>query len=174
MTNTMIQSKKWYVLAAGAILAMVAVASPSLRADAAAPQAVPTPDGQHLTMIYNRLVLASADQANRLEYSGEVAGEAQQWINTLKAEGKDVSALETALSAFNAGIATANGFHNTGAGILSTHAGFDGSGNVTDAQQALNTVTTAANNLRQAHLAITQAAIDFRNAVHDWRGKNGS
>jgi hypothetical protein len=174
MTNTKVQSKKWFVLLAGVILASIAVASPTIHAQAAAPRTVPTPDGQKLEQFYDRLIRASGDQGKRLELSDKAAAAAQHWIDGLKAKGQDVSALESALSAFNAGIASAKGSHTTGAGILATHAGFDGAGNVTDLQLARATVETAAANLRQAHLTITQATMDFRNAVRAWRGQHGS
>jgi hypothetical protein len=174
MTNKRFQSKKWSVLLAGVILATLALASPTFRADAAAPQTVPTPDGHKLEQFYDRLLRASEEQGKRLDLSDKAAGTAQKWIDGLKAKVQDVKALESALSTFSAGIAKARSYHDTGAGILAAHAGFDGSGNVTDLQKARDTIQTAANNLREAHLAITQATMDFRSAVRAWRQQHGS
>jgi hypothetical protein len=175
MTIGRIQSKVWHAgLLVGVIVAMLAVASPVLDAKAAAPQAPATPSGQQMELFYHRLLLASANQAKRLDFSKENAGKARQWIDTLRSQGKDVAVLDAALSAFNAGIAQAEGSHNAAAGILSSHAGFDDAGKVTDFQAARETIHTAANNLRQAHLTITQATMNFRSVVRDWRAQHKS
>jgi hypothetical protein len=173
MRNTIVQLKKWHAaLLAGITVAILVLASPTLQAKAAQPEALPTADVQQLKLIYERLTLASKNQGSRLDFSKEIAGNAQEWVDDLSAAGVDVTALNTALSAFNAGITEAEGYHDTGAGILSTHSGFDDADNVTDVQAARETLRTAANNLRQAHLAITKATLDFRSAVRAWRDQH--
>lgn len=170
MTDRILTFKKWHVLLlAAAAVAMLVLAGPVMRAEAAEPQAPPTPDGQWLELLFDRVSLAAENQGNRIEYSKEIAAECQVWIDSLEAEGQDVSALEAALDEFKAQIAEAEGSHNAAVEALATHAGFGEAGDVIDARQARETIHTAASNLRQAHLTLTQATLDFRIVIRDWR-----
>jgi hypothetical protein len=128
--------------------------------------------GVLLENLLKREQIVINNQQERLNLSNQAVTTAQQWIADLHAEGKDVAALQTALTAFQAGIAQAQTSFNTAKPVLDTHAGFDGSGKVTDASQALNTLVTAGRAERQFHLTITQATIDFRTAIRNYRQAN--
>ena len=52
----------------------------------------------------------------------------------------DTSAVQAALTAFQSAIQSAQSIHDGGASLISTHAGFDASGNVLDQTQAKATV----------------------------------
>lgn len=170
MTDRILPFKKWHVmLLAVVVVAMLVLAGPAMRAEAAEPQAPPTPDGQWLGLLFDRVSLAAENQGNRIEYSKEIAAESQAWIDMLEAEGQDVSALQAALDEFNAEIAKAEESYNAAVEALNTHAGFDDQGNVTDASQGRETLYSAARDLRQAHLTLAQATLDFRIVIRDWR-----
>jgi hypothetical protein len=170
MKNTILRFKKLNVVLLAIIaITMLALAIPATQVEAAQLKTSPAPDNQWLELLYDRVSLAADNQGNRIEYSKEIAAKSQTWIDTLKEDGQDVSALEAALATFNAEIAKAEEFHHTAEVLLSNHAGFDDVGNVTDVRMALETIRTAANNLRQAHLIITQATLDFRSVVSNWR-----
>jgi hypothetical protein len=128
--------------------------------------------GVVLENLLKREQIVINNQQERLNLSNQVVTAAQQWIADLQAEGKDVSALQTALSAFQAGIANAQTSFNTAKQTLDAHTGFDASGKVTNATQALNTLVEAGRAERQFHLTITQATIDFRTAVRAYRQAN--
>ncbi len=64
----------------------------------------------------------------------------QDLINKAKANGKDTSALQTALDAFSAAVKQAQSIYQSAQGIVSSHSGFDANGQVTDQAQALTTV----------------------------------
>ena len=112
------------------------------------------------------------NQQQRLTLSDEAVPAAHQWIADLQAEGKDTTALQTALAAFQAGIGQAQTSFDAAKQALDTHAGFDASGKVTNATQALKTLVDAGRAERQFHLTITQATIDARAAVRAYRQAN--
>jgi hypothetical protein len=108
-------------------------------------------------------------QSTHLQRADDIAVKAQQFINTAKAEGKDVSVLETALGQYDTYIAQAQSTYDTAAAIISAHSGFDENGNVTDMQAARQTVGDARQNLRSAHISIVQAVRTLQQAILQWR-----
>ena len=154
-----------------AVLAGTVLALPAT-VQAAAPEQ--TVSGTRLENLLLRENLALANQEDRLDFSRNVATNTQTWIDGLNSEGKDTTALVNGLAAFNQGIASAQASHDTAAGILASPAGFDANGKVTDNSQALQTISDAGKALRQAHLIITQATLDFRTVVNNYRSANQS
>ncbi len=112
-------------------------------------------------------------QQTNLTQAGQISARAQNLIDEAQAKGLDVTALQNALSAFNTQLAAATTSHGQAASILSARAGFDAGGNVTDTQTAHQTVLSARDALRQAHLTLASAAINLRQAVQSWRIQNG-
>jgi hypothetical protein len=96
----------------------------------------------------------------------------QSLIDKANAKGLDTSALASALATFQAQLGTARSAHDTAAGILSAHNGFDGSGNVTDAAAAAQTVKDAHQSLSDARTTLTQASRDLQAAVKAWEAEN--
>ncbi|HTX80038.1 MAG TPA: hypothetical protein VMC62_10230 [Longilinea sp.] len=107
---------------------------------------------------YQREQTALATQANHLTMANNTIGRVQDIITRGNTNGLDTSSLQSALSSFQASLATAQTDHNNAAGVLSSHNGFDGSGNVTDATAALQTVTTAAQDLSAAATTLANAS----------------
>jgi predicted nuclease with TOPRIM domain len=134
---------------------------------AAAP-AQATPTGEHLERALKRLLEAEANQQKRLDHTEEVEAKTNTWIDRLESEGKDASALKNALQAFLSGVSGAQSYHDQASEILADREGFDSQGHVTDLKAARETVSQAGHNLREAHLAIVRAAMDFRQAVRNF------
>jgi len=153
----------------GLIVAALVLALPSATAYAAPPA---QQGSVRLENLLKREQIILNNQQQRLDLSNQVVTAAQTWIGRLQAQGKDVSTLQSALAAFQAGIAQAQGSFNTAQSVLNTHAGFDANGKVTDAALALKTLIDAGKAERQFHLTITQATIDFRQAVQQYRQNN--
>jgi hypothetical protein len=156
------------MVATGMVLTAVLMALPTSTASAAELNE----GGVLLENLLKREQIVINNQQERLTLSNQAVTAAQQWIADLQAEGKDVSALQTALAAFQAGLANAQTSFTTAKQTLDAHTGFDGSGNVTDAKQALTTLVDAGRAERQFHLTITQATIDFRTAIRNYRQAN--
>jgi len=93
-------------------------------------------------------------------------------IEQAKANGVDTSDLEAALAKFRGQIGSAEHAHDEAAAILDAHAGFNGGGKVTDAEQALETVKSAGSALREAAQVMMSAAKDLRAAVQAWRAEH--
>ena len=161
------QHKKW--LAALSLAVLAALVFAGIAAAAPAHQKI---GAIALENFMKREQIALNDQAVRLKAADDVIGTTRGWIGQLKAAGKDTSALESALAAYQAQVASAHSSHDTAAAVLASPAGFDGSGKVTDAKTALQTVINAGKPLRQAHLTLVQGTIDFRTAVQNWLAAN--
>ncbi|HMN00889.1 MAG TPA: hypothetical protein PKC99_17940 [Anaerolineales bacterium] len=113
-----------------------------------------------------------AQQQEHIAKLEQAAVKVQELIDKAVAEGYDVSALQSALAAFNSSMTSAKAEYQTAADLLAAHNGFDDQGNVTDRQSARQTLLNARQSLRQAHLTMSQAAMDLRQAVSDWRQAN--
>jgi hypothetical protein len=148
---------------AAAVLAGLALPTTSVSA-AAQPQAGET----NLENLLMREQIALNNQRARLDNSAEVSVKTQELIDKLNAQGQDTTELVAALAAFETARAEAETSHAAAAGILAAPAGFDTDGKVTDRKAALETVRTAGQALRRAHLTITQATLDLRLAVREY------
>ena len=125
-----------------------------------------------LEKAFNRENQALGAQATNLDKIGKLATTAQDWITKALAKGWNVSDLEATLSTFNGQIANAKSLHETAAGILSAHNGFDTSGKVTDVIGATQTVKDARQDLRDTHNVIRQAVSDLRGAIRTFRSEH--
>jgi hypothetical protein len=152
----------------GLIVAVAAVVQPGATAYAAPL----TQGGIRLENLLKREQIILVDQQQRLDLSNQAITAAQTWISHLQEQGKDVTALQAAHSAFQSSLAQAQGSVNTAQSTLNTHNGFGANGKVTDNAQALQTLIQAGRAERQFHLTITQATIDFRQAVQHYRQAN--
>jgi hypothetical protein len=179
MTTQLLSHKLIYRIAAfvavwAMVLAGVFVPSATAQAAPATDDGTPGPfaDGSRLEFGCRQANRVLEGQQDRLDLANHTAEQAQTWIDELKAKGKDTSALEAALSAFESAIASAQARHDEAQGIMDTHAGFDGDCKLTDREQARNTLRSVHDALREAHRLLSDAAREFRRAVRDWRQAN--
>jgi hypothetical protein len=77
---------------------------------------------------------------DRLGRTDEWTSRAQRLIDRAKDSGKDVSAVQSALDAFEAATKGAHPIYESMKGIVSSHQGFDDTGHVTDPAKARETV----------------------------------
>jgi hypothetical protein len=164
-------------LATGALVLISLWLTPAAPAFAAEP--TPPPPGaastERLQQAYQHAQDWHKTQADNLTRANDAAAKAQALIDAQKAKGVDTAALEAALATFKVQIAAAQASHDTAAGILATHAGFDAAGsagtgsNVTDPAQARQTVTTARQSLNDAHRGLVQASRDLQMAIKEFR-----
>jgi len=155
------------------VLSSIVVAAAVFAMPGATAYAAPAAQGgARLENLLKREQIVLTNQQQRLDLSNQAVAAAQTWISRLQEQGKDVAALQNALAAFQASLAQAQSSFNTAQNTLNAHAGFDGSGKVTDNPQALETVIQAGKAERQFHLTITQATIDFRQVVRQYLAAN--
>ena len=108
-------------------------------------------------------------QSNYLKQATDISGAVQKLIDAAKAEGKDTSALDSALTQYNNDIGQAQSANTTAGSAITVHDGFDGAGAVTDLQAAYQTVLNVRLSLRNAHGLIVQAVTSLRQAIDTWR-----
>ena len=166
----------WRVFGAVAALAMLAgfVFTPTSTAYADDGMATAPGDGKRLEAVFKAEQKWLSIQQEHLNKAGEFADKVQTFIDEQKAKGRDTSALEAALSAFNQQVAAAQGKHDNAASILSAHAGFDENGQVTNREAARETVKSAHEALANARKTLRQAERDLRKAFREWRQANRS
>jgi hypothetical protein len=131
--------------------------------------ALPTLDGTALENLLIREKLAMNNQQTRLTLAHTVAENTQTFIDNQNSSGKDTSSLESALSAFTQAISQSEANNAAAASLLANPAGFDASGQVVDRDTALDTLRSAGQYLRQAHLTLTQATLNLRMALQTYR-----
>lgn len=101
--------------------------------------------------------------------SGEVAiSRVQGLIDRGNANDLDTSALSAAISSFESSLATSQNAYGTAAGILASHAGFNGSGKVMDRDAALQTLKEAGAAMKSAGSTLKDASGSLRTAVQSW------
>jgi hypothetical protein len=105
----------------------------------------------------------------RLKNADKHAGKVDELIAKLKAKGQDTATLEQAIATFRAEIAKARAEWQAASTALSTHAGFDAAGKVTNADQARATLKDAHSHMEQAHLIAHTAYVNLRAAFVAYR-----
>ena len=93
-------------------------------------------------------------------------------IDRAKENGKDVSALQAALDAFESAIKEAHPIYEGGKGIINSHQGFDANGKVTDAEKAKETVQAMHDKLQEVKAAMNGTGKALREATRDFRQAN--
>jgi len=111
-------------------------------------------------------------QTDNLKTADDAVAMVQDLISGAQSRGRDTSALQAALTAYQSRLATAQAAHDKASGILSSHNGFDAGGSVTDASAAGQTVQGANQALLDAHNVLVQAVTDLHLAVETWRSQN--
>ena len=163
------------------IIALIALLSlPVTQAAAAGPdpasdqveQAYEPGDGIRLEIGLKRAEVALANAQNWLGFGRDVAQIIQTRIGEQKAQGKDTTAVETALADYGSELDKAEALLGTAEDTLTQKAGFDADGKVTDRQQARNTLLDAARSLRDADVTMRRAQVDLRQAIADYLRQN--
>jgi hypothetical protein len=162
-------------LAAVVALAFAGLLAWPSTAYAAPPAQTPEPprfEGRRLEYALQRHKLHLQNQQLRIDFAHEAADQAQRWIDFLKGQGKDTSALEAALAEYERQLDAAQASWDRANSILTTAAGFDSNGQVTDPVQARETLMDANDAMIQTHRILVDAARAFHRAVFNYRTAN--
>lgn len=127
---------------------------------------------RRLERLYERLQRGLEAQAAHLAKADEAVAKTQEFMDKARSEGKDTSALEAALAGARSKVDQARAKHSSAAATLAAHAGFDDAGQVTDPAAARQTVESAGRDLRDAHRLLTEARLELRRALQDFRQAN--
>ena len=136
----------------------------------------PTPPPQPVGQISNeRLEQVWARQLRIYERMGrtdELTAKVQKLIDRAKTNGKDVSAVQAALDAFEAAAKEAHPIYESAKGIINSHQGFDGNGKVTDPAQARETVKAMREKFKEIHDIMNGTGKSLREAIRAFRQAN--
>ena len=105
------------------------------------------------------------------DIDGQIA-KFQARIDKAAENGKDVSALQVALDAFEAALKNAKPIYDSISGIVNSHQGFDAVGKVTDAEQAKATVEDMRAKLKELKSAMGGTGKALREALKAFREAN--
>ena len=97
---------------------------------------------------------------------------AQQLIERAAENGKDVSALQSALDAFETALKDAQPIYESVKGIVNSHQGFDDNGKVTDAEKAQETVRAMGEKMKEIKAAVDGTGKSLREALRAFREAN--
>lgn len=86
--------------------------------------------------------------------------------------GKDVSAIQVALDAFEAALKKAHPVYESAKGIVNSHQGFDGNGKVTDTDKAKETVKAMGEKLKEIKDAMGGTGRALHEAIQAFRDAN--
>ena len=96
----------------------------------------------------------------------------QERIDKAASKGKDVTALQSALDAFEAASKTAQPIYDSLESIVNSHAGFDADGKVTDAEQAKSTLQEMGAKLKEVKSSMDGTGKALREAFKAFREAN--
>ena len=96
----------------------------------------------------------------------------QARIDKAAENGKDVTALQAALDAFEAASKSAKPIYDSISGVVTSHQGFDANGKVTDAEQAKTSVQDVRAKLKELKSAMGRTGKALREALKAFREAN--
>jgi hypothetical protein len=163
--------KKTILLALVAALGVASLPSVSVFA-AGANDPTPPPQGD---LTNERLEKIWAHQLRLYEKMGKTVkfiGKIQQLIDRAGQNGKDVSAVQAALDAFENAVDDAKPIYASAQGIVNSHAGFDANGKVTNSEQAKETVRALGEKLKEIKAAMGGTGKVLRDAIQAFREAN--
>ena len=169
--------KKTILLTLVAALATLGVASlPFVSVSAAGADDPNPPQGpvtnEKLEQVWARQQSAYEKIGNGFDRADDFTAKAQQLIDRAKENGKDVSAVQAALTAFEAAIKQAHPVYESGKGIVNSHQGFDWNGKVTDPEKAKETVKAMGGKLKEIKSAMNGTGKALREAIKAFREAN--
>ena len=176
MSKIMMWLKKFFLVALVAGLGLSALPVANVFAqglnDTTTPPAPSQVSSTRLERIWSREQSINQRLGTMFSKSDTVIANAQKLIDKAKANGKDVSAVQSALDAFSAAVQQAKPVYDSAQSVITSHQGFDSNGNVTDATQAKATVKSIAGTFKQIHQILAGPRKALREAVKAFRDAN--
>lgn len=122
-----------------------------------------------LSRIFHRQQRILAREENNLSRADRLASGLEEHIGRLKDQGKDVSALEDALTNFRGQLAAARQAHERAMALVQQHSGFDEQGRVVNIAQARDTVQQVGKEIAQFRQAMRDGLRELRAAWREYR-----
>ena len=162
-----------------AVVAALTVASLPLVSAYAAGESDPQPpkpdvqvSNERLERVWARQLRLYEKLGNGFDRSDDFVARAQMLIEKAGANGKDVSAVQAALDAFETALKDAHPVYESGKGIINSHQGFDENGKVTDPEKAKETVKAMGEKLKEIKDAMDGTGKALHEALKAFREAN--
>ena len=160
-----------------ALVAALAVASlPLVGVSAAGLDDLNPPQGEvsneRLERIWARQLRLYERLGNGFDRSDDFVARTQELIDKAGANGKDVSAVQAALDAFESALKDAHSLYESGKGMVNSHQGFDNDGKVTDPEKAKETARAMGDKLKEIKDTMDSTGRSLREAIRNFREAN--
>lgn len=154
------------------VLAAAALPVTSVFAQGENPPAAGTVSNERLEKIWARQLKAYERLGNGFDDLDEQIAKFQERIDAAAEKGRDVTALQAALDAFEQASKETLPLYEDLEQIVDSHAGFDKDGKVTDAAQAKSTVDEMGAGLKGIKTSMDGTGKALREALKAFRGAN--
>jgi len=124
---------------------------------------------ERIEQIWARLQEVYERQGQWLERADGMTERFQNLIERMNENGKDTTSLQAALDTFEEGLKDTHPIHESAKGIINSHKGFDAEGNVTDREQAIETVRDLGSKIREVRYFIGEPRKALREAIKAFR-----
>lgn len=161
-----------------AMVAALALAGPPLMSASAAPATDDPPpaerevSAERLERVWARQLRLYERIGNGYDRSDNFVEKVQTMIDKAGANGKDVSAVQAALDAFEEAIKYAHPVYESAKGIINSHQGFDNDGKVTDIEKAKETVQSMGEKLKEIKESMGGTGRALHEAIKAFREAN--
>ncbi len=124
---------------------------------------------ERLERVWARLQRVYERQGQVLDRADRMVERFQNLIDRMNENGKDTTALQAALDAFEEALKEAHPVYESAKGILNSHQGFDADGKVTDREKAIETVKELRDKMQEVRGIIGEPGKALREAIKTFR-----
>jgi hypothetical protein len=132
----------------------------------------PPPAGQVSNEKLEQVWARQLKAYERMGKAEEFVAKVQKLLDRATANGKDVSAIQSALDAFNAALKDAKPIYESAKGIINSHQGFDANGKVTDPAKAKETIQAMHEKMQEIRTAMNGTGKALHEAIKAFREAN--
>jgi len=125
--------------------------------------------GERLERAWARMQRVYERQGQILERADGMVDRVQDLIDRMNENGKDTTALQAALDAFEDALKEAHPIYESAKGILNSHQGFDVDGKVTDHEKAVETVRELGEKLKEIRQLVGEPGKALREDIRAFR-----
>ncbi|HLA06513.1 MAG TPA: hypothetical protein VJ022_03645 [Anaerolineales bacterium] len=163
--------KKTVLIVLTAALALAGIPLVSVSAAGANDLSVP-PQGELTNERLERICVRQLRAYEKMGRTEEFVERAQRLIDRASQNGKDISAIQAALDAFEDAVKDAKPVYESARGIINSHQGFDAEGKVTDPEKAKETVKQMGDKLKEIRDAMGGTGKALHDALRAFREAN--
>jgi len=159
------------------VVALTLTSLPMVSASAAPTTDDPPPaerevSAERLEKVWARQLRLYERIGNGYDRSDNFVEKVQTLIDKAGANGKDMSAVQAALDAFEEAIKDAHPVYESAKGIINSHQGFDNAGKVTDVEKAKETVKSMGEKLKEIKESMGGTGRALHEAIKAFREVN--